>query len=411
MPTQPPLPIVIIGGGAAGFFGAIRIKALLPQATVIILEKNQQLLTKVRISGGGRCNVTHACFTASELVQNYPRGGKELRSAFNRFSPKETMDWFQSRNIPLKIEEDGRIFPVSDSSQSIIDCFLKEASNLGVEIRTGCTVSGVERIQESENFILHLTNQESIHCSRLLVASGSNHQVYDWLALLGHTIMPPIPSLFTFNVPTSPLLDLSGVAIENAQLSIVGLKQTGPLLLTHFGFSGPAVLKLSAWGAEKLHHCHYKTVLEINWLPKLSYTALQKSLSDCRYTHAQKLMTNHCPFSLSKNLWKKFLLLSGIDQEMRFSALSNKQIEALVQKLHANTYQIDGKTTYKQEFVTCGGVHLPEVNFKTMESRLIPGLHFAGEVLNIDGITGGFNFQNAWTTSWIAAEAISESCR
>ena len=408
------LPIVVIGGGAAGFFGAITCKQANPSKRVILLEKTEQLLAKVRISGGGRCNVTHSCFDPALLIKNYPRGGKELLGPFHRFQVRDTIDWFQARGVELKTEPDGRMFPVTDSSETIINCLMQEAKDVGVEILTGVGVEGLGLQKNASGFSLTLSQKEPqkapLECAKILIATGSNRKIMSLVEALGHTIEPLVPSLFTFNVPTSPLLELSGIAVESAHLSIEGtqLEQTGPLLVTHWGFSGPAVLKLSAWGAKELFAADYKAKLLINWLPKMSLTEIQKTLQKARDDGPTKQITVTCPVLLPKNLWKKFCALCSINDEMRYQALSNKLIGQLADKLHRDAYQIDGKTTYKQEFVTCGGTKLSEVNFKTMESKLVPGLYFAGEVLNIDGITGGFNFQNAWTTGYIAGQSLAE---
>jgi predicted Rossmann fold flavoprotein len=373
--------LLVIGGGAAGMFGAIAAKTAHPKAHVALFEKGAHLLTKVRISGGGRCNVTHACFEPQKLVQNYPRGSQELLGPFHRFQPKDTIEWFESRGVPLKVEKDGRIFPVSDSSQSIIDCLLNEANSLGVEIH----------LKKKIDFLA-----PGELCHKLLLATGSNPDGYTWAKKLGHTIQEPVPSLFTFNVPTSPLKELSGISVEMAELTLPGthFKQRGALLITHFGFSGPAALKLSAWGARYLHEKQYRLPLCINWLPDVPTFERLKTL---KKEHPNKTLLMENPFHLPKNLWKALL-----NDERRLNDISLKELELLSQKLHSDLYQVEGKTTNKEEFVTCGGVTLKEINFKTMESKICPGLFFAGEILNIDGITGGFNFQNAWTTGFIA---------
>ena len=344
--------ITVIGGGAAGIFAALAAKKRAPHIPVVVLEKTAVLLSKVKISGGGRCNVTHACFDPKKLIENYPRGGQELLGPFHRFQPQDTIDWFEERGVKLKTEPDGRIFPTTDSSSTIINCLLNEAKKLGVEIRLR------ERIDKPPE-------------GKLILATGSSLEGYKLAESFGHTIQPPVPSLFTFNVPTSPLKDLSGIATI-AKVTLVGssFTQTGPLLITHFGFSGPAILKLSAWGARFLHEKNYHAEIEINWLPGT------KTLQE-----------------LPKNLLKKFK--------------QQPEIQKLESRLHHDRYQVDGKTTHKEEFVTCGGVTLKEIDFRTMESKLHPGLYFAGEILNIDGITGGFNFQNAWTTGYIACTSAA----
>lgn len=400
--------VAVVGGGAAGFFGAIAAASANSDCRVIILEKNRQVLSKVRISGGGRCNVTHACFDPAVLIQNYPRGGKELRGPFSRFQPRDTIEWFESRDVKLKVEEDGRMFPTTDSSETIIACLMNQVKRLGIEL---WTEKGVVDCEKKEQFHLTLSNGEFLDCDALLIATGSTPKVTIWLEKLGHSLEPPVPSLFTFNVPDSPLNELSGVSVAKALLSLeaCGLQQVGPLLITHWGFSGPAVLKLSAWGARSLHEKSYKTQLKINWLPDLTREACMQLINSCRQSNAAKYVSNESPVALPKNLWKGLLGMANIPLELRWSGLSKQQMQAIVQTLQGSSFYINGKSTYKDEFVTCGGVKLQEVEFKTMESRICSGLYFAGEVLNIDGITGGFNFQNAWTTSWLAGNAIGRS--
>jgi predicted Rossmann fold flavoprotein len=398
---------VVIGGGAAGFFGAIAIAEADPGRRIILLEKTRQVLSKVRISGGGRCNATHACFEPAVLIQNYPRGGKELRGAFSRFQPRDTIQWFESKGVKLKVEEDGRMFPVTDSSETIIACLLDQVKKLGIEL---WTERGVVDCEKKERFHLTLSNGDHLECDHLLVATGSAPKVSSWLEKLGHTLEPPVPSLFTFNIPNSPLHELSGISVPKAALFLeeCRLQQIGPLLITHWGFSGPAVLKLSAWGARILHEKNYRTPLKINWLPEMSREALKQLIMDYRNTNPARYLASDSPVPLPKNLWKALLGMADVPSELRWSALSKQHMQNLLQTLQQNLFQMDGKSTYKEEFVTCGGVRLQEVDFKTMESRICPGLYFAGEVLNVDGVTGGFNFQNAWTTSWLAGKAISK---
>lgn len=376
---------IILGGGAAGFFAALRAKEKSPQARVLLLEKTATLLAKVRISGGGRCNTTHACFDPKLLVKNYPRGHQELLGPFHRFQPRDTIEWFESRGVKLKTEADGRMFPVTDRSETIIACLLGEAKKLGVEIRLHARIVEIEK-----GFTLTLQDGSCLTTKRLLLATGSNPEGHRWAEAFGHTIQKPVPSLFTFNVPTSPLKELSGVALNPVELKLEGTSftQTGPLLITHFGFSGPAALKLSAWAARHLFEKEYHTNLIINWVPDKTIDQI-----------ALLVKKEENPFKFPKNLWKALL---GPLATKRLAELSNKEALALAQKLHADPYLIEGKTTNKEEFVTCGGVTLKEVDFKTMESKLCPNLFFAGEILDIDGVTGGFNFQNAWTTGYIA---------
>lgn len=396
---------VIIGGGAAGFFGAIACASLNSNHKVILLEKHRQLLSKVRISGGGRCNVTHACFDPALLVQNYPRGSKALRGPFTRFQPKDTIEWFESRGVKLKVESDGRMFPTTDSSETIIQCLMQEAKKVGVDIRLEQQISNIQK--EGTKFVITLPT-EKVECDNILIATGSHPKGHEWIKNFGHTIEPLVPSLFTFNVPDSPLLEFSGISLPKTHLQIenTNLEQTGPLLMTHWGFSGPAVLKLSAWGARILHDLNYKAVLRINWLPDYSQNALREKLKN---NTSNKFIVNEPLPEIPRNLWRKLVSLAEISDEQRWTNLSKSSLEKMINQLQASRFSIQGKTTFKEEFVTCGGVNLNEVDFKTMQSRLCPGLYFAGEVLDIDGITGGFNFQNAWTTSWIAGQSMNLS--
>lgn len=400
--------IAIVGGGAAGFFGAITCATSSRDCRVIILEKARQLLSKVRISGGGRCNVTHACFDPALLVQNYPRGYKELRGAFSRFQPRDTVQWFENHGVPLKVEADGRMFPTTDSSETIIRCLLEQARELKVEIWTEKGVVDCEK--KGNEFLLTLSNGDTLTCDSVLVASGNSLKVSSWLQKLGHTLTPPVPSLFTFNIPNSPLHELAGISVQKVKLTLetCNLQQTGPLLITHWGFSGPAVLKLSAWGARQLFDQQYKCPLEINWFPEFSLDSLKRQLTDYRTSHPTRLVSGDPPIPLPKNLWKILTNCAGVPKELRWTELSKRMTQKLLNILQHHIFQIDGKSTYKDEFVTCGGVNLQEVDFKTMQSRVCAGLYFAGEVLDIDGVTGGFNFQNAWTTSWLAGKAIAQ---
>jgi predicted Rossmann fold flavoprotein len=401
-----PCKIVVVGGGAAGFFGAISAAQAHPDCNVILLEKARQVLSKVRISGGGRCNVTHSCFEPSLLVQNYPRGNKVLRGPFSRFQPKDTVRWFESRGVELKTEPDGRMFPVTDSSETIIRCLISEAKASGVQIRTECGLNAITR--DHEGFALQLHNGENLSCNFLLIATGSNAKAFEWLQGFGHKIEPTVPSLFTFNIPRSPLEELAGISIPKVHVKIseTSLEQTGPLLITHWGFSGPAVLKLSAWGARTLHEKNYQAQLHINWLPDYKPEILRQQLLSYKSSHPIRFVNTDSPFDIPKNLWKKICIKAEISAEIRWSAFSNKHLQTLIEQIHNCSFRIDGKSTYKEEFVTCGGVSLDEVNFKTMESKLCPRLYLAGEVLDIDGVTGGFNFQNAWTTGWIAGQSM-----
>jgi hypothetical protein len=400
--------VIVIGGGAAGVFAALAVKEQEPNAHVLILEKSQNLLSKVRISGGGRCNVTHSCFDPKILVQNYPRGSKELLGPFHYFQPKDTVEWFTSRGVPLKTESDGRIFPCSDSSSSIIDCLLKEARKLHVVIHTKQTV---ERIEKGPDFFsISYTTGETVRSKHLLLATGSHPQGFEWAKSFGHTIQDPIPSLFTVTIPGFALKDLAGISVEKASASLAesSLTQTGPLLITHWGFSGPAILKLSAWGARTFHERKYQTDVFIDWLPDLSKDQILEILQTLRKNSPHQTIGAKNPFDLPKNLWKRLLELSEIDGSKRCSDISNENHSKLGKRLKADRYSVGGKSTHKEEFVTCGGVLLAEIDSKTMESRLCKGLFFAGEILNVDAVTGGFNFQNAWTTGWLAGHAMAK---
>lgn len=413
------LKITVVGGGAAGFFSAITCAKMYPQARVTLLEAGRQLLAKVRISGGGRCNATHACFDPAILVQNYPRGGKALRGAFTRFQPQDTVEWFASHSVTLKTEADGRMFPVTDDSATIVNCLIRAAQEAGVQIRTGDAVVLVKKlisdIEESEDapstaprFEIELKSGEKLKCDRLLLATGSNPSGFKWAKDLGHTIERPVPSLFTFNVSDSRIQDLAGVSVANAKVKLPGakLEQSGPLLITHWGLSGPAVLKLSAWGARFLHDRHYRAPVLINWLPQYNSEVLRQQLLGVKSQLSHRLVVSSCPFPIPRRLWERLTSAIGIDESKRWADISNKTLDKLLQELVQGEYQIAGKGAFKEEFVTCGGVNLKEVDFKTMESRRCRGLYFAGEILDIDGVTGGFNFQSAWTTAWLAGSAI-----
>jgi predicted Rossmann fold flavoprotein len=400
--------VVIVGGGAAGIFAAAICAEKSADLEIIVLEKTRQLLSKVRISGGGRCNVTHSEFDPKKLTNRYPRGNKELLGPFHRFQPQDTIAWFNKHGVELKTEEDGRMFPVTDHSATIINCLLAAAKEGGVDIRCEQAVRSVEKTEEG--FTLHLEKQEPILCDYLILATGSNPHGHELAISLGHSIVPPVPSLFTFNVPTSPLNDLAGIAVTDAELSLKDsvFKQRGDLLITHWGFSGPAALKLSAWAARDLHACKYRTELFINWLPQLKKEEVWETLCSAKRQKPMKTLDNENPFHLPMNLWKRLLVLSGIALGAPMGHLPDKNLKLLSERLIASSFAVDGKTTYKQEFVTCGGIQLKEVDFKTLESRLNANLYFAGEVLDIDGVTGGFNFQNAWTSAYLAASAIAD---
>jgi predicted Rossmann fold flavoprotein len=402
------LPIVIIGGGPAGIFAACCLKKLEKDAPVVVLEKTSEFLSKVRISGGGRCNVTNHCSDRKKLIENYPRGSKELLGPLSRFSLLDTMKWFEEKGVALKTEEDGRVFPASDSAETIVFCLLKEASDLGVELQSNKNVEAVEKRIDG-TFSITLASREILNCQKVLFATGGSRQAFQLIESLGHTIIPPVPSLFTFNVPSSPLSELSGITIDKVKAKLFDFEVTGSLLITHWGFSGPAILKLSSFCARLLHDAKYRATLTINWLPDLSPSEIQNILENTKMKEGAKLIASFSPFAITKNLWKAFLKLSDIPEDLHYSYLSKRQLLDLSAKLRYDTYKIDGMSANKQEFVTCGGVKLSEVNFKTLESRMIGNLFFAGEVLDIDGVTGGFNFQNCWTTGYLAALGMAHS--
>ena len=406
--------VIVIGGGAAGFFGAIACAEANPQLKVTLIEAGNKPLAKVRISGGGRCNVTHHCFEPARLVANYPRGGKALRGAFSRFQPRDTVQWYESRGVKLKTEADGRMFPITDSSETIIKCLIQAADQAGVELRTGVGVKTVKQYLDDRGasyFQVELKNERVMKCDRLLIATGSNPLGYRWAKNLGHKIESAVPSLFTFNVRDNRLQGLAGVSVSNAQVKLgTGknkLEQTGALLITHWGVSGPAILKLSAWGARSLFDFKYNSPLQINWLPESNQEDLNQLLTSLKQTNPQKKIVNYCPVELPKRLWQSLINYVEINPNKAWSEISKKELNKLVAEIVQGQYEITGKGAFKDEFVTCGGVSLKEVNFKTMESKKCPGLYFAGEILDIDGVTGGFNFQSAWTTSWLAGQAIA----
>ena len=401
----------MIGGGAAGFFTAVNVARLNPLLKVTIYEKSKELLSKVRVSGGGRCNVTHYCFDPEQLSRAYPRGEKVLRWSFEQFQASDTVEWFESRGVKLKAEEDGRMFPVSDSSETIIKCLMEEAKRVGVVIYTRTRVDQIEPLGE-KGFKLHIHKEKAKNYDAVVVASGgyNRENAYFWLKDLGHSVVTPVPSLFTFNFREKIFSDLAGISVERAEVHIEGTAyaETGPVLITHWGLSGPAVLKLSAWAARDLYDREYRYKVRVNWLSPLSEEDVRKQLMKLREINSRKLIAKQDMFSFPARLWERFIELSGISSEKRWADVSNKEIHELTQQLVRGRYDIQGKTTYKEEFVTCGGIPLNEVNPDTLESKVVPGIYFVGEVLNIDGITGGFNFQAAWTNGWLAATALAK---
>jgi predicted Rossmann fold flavoprotein len=393
--------IIIVGGGAAGFFTAINIAEKNPKLKVAILERGAEVLQKVRISGGGRCNVTHACFEPNELVKFYPRGEKELRGPFHQFCSGDTIEWFEKHGVELKIEADGRMFPVSNSSQTIIDCFLKATQKLGIAVLTG---QSVQSIFKKDALWKVETQSENYLAEKLILATGSNPKVWEMLQNFGHAVVSPVPSLFTFNIKDSRIKELPGVAAQvTVKVKDTKLTSTGPLLITHWGMSGPAILKLSAWGARILHDKNYQYTIFINWLNDADTADVEKKLKELKQEHAKKSVSKKSPFELTNRLWESLVLASGIESETKWADLSKIQLQNLANQLTNGTFQVNGKSTFKEEFVTAGGIDLKEINFKTMESKLHENLYFAGEIVNIDAITGGFNFQNAWTSGFIVA--------
>lgn len=396
--------VIIVGGGAAGFFTAIQIAEHNPNKNILILERGKEVLTKVKISGGGRCNVTHAEFIPQELVKNYPRGERELLGPFHQFMTGDTIEWFERQGVELKIEEDGRMFPVSDSSQTIIDCFLQRTQDLNIKINT---LEPVKDFVKKDELWKISCKSNHYQAQQLVIATGSNPKIWNQLQHLNHQIISPVPSLFTFNTKDSRVEGLAGIT-SFASVKVVGekLESEGPLLITHWGFSGPGILKLSAWGAQRLFEKNYQFQLEINWLGYASAEATLEQLLKLKKQNPKQQMATYAQFELPKRLWQK-LVEASIPENRIWAEVSHKELQALVKELTQGVYHIQGKSTFKEEFVTAGGVELKEINFKTMESKLHENLFFAGEVTNIDAITGGFNFQNAWTSSFIAAREIS----
>ena len=399
----------MVGGGAAGFFAAIA--AAEAGADVTILEKTARVLDKVRISGGGRCNVTHSLFEPREFVARYPRGGKALLGPFTKFSARDTVAWFAARGVKLKTEADGRMFPVTDKSETIVNCLMNAAQNANVKLQPNCAVESVTN-NSAGKFELALTGGEKMFCDKLLLATGGcRAAAAGQIAVsLGHQIEPPVPSLFTFQIEAPWLRTLAGVSLEQAEVSVPSakLRERGPLLVTHWGLSGPAILKISAWGARALHDLDYKFPLLVNWLPAVNAEKIIADLQARRETVGAKLLVNVPLFPLTARLWEQLVLAAGIGRDTRWSALARAQAHALAQQILRSEFFVTGKSLNKDEFVTCGGVKLGEVNFQTMESKVCPGLFFAGELLDIDGVTGGFNFQAAWTTGFIAGNAMTK---
>ena len=402
--------IVIVGGGAAGFFAALACAEARRGAEIFILEKTSHFLSKVKISGGGRCNVTHGCFDAREFATCYPRGERALIAPFQQFQAADTVAWFERRGVKLKTETDGRMFPVTDSSQTIVDCLLNAANAAGMKLKTNCDVESIIK-KSGDEFELKLFTGETLACDKLLLATGGcrTPSLGQLAVSLGHTLEPPVPSLFTFHIETPWLRGLAGVSLEPVELSVpeTKLRERGAILLTHWGLSGPAILRLSAWGARELHGKNYQFTLHVNWLPDWNAEKLAAAFHTCRQSQPAKFIVNMPLAKLPTRLWEQLVIASGIPRDTRWAAFSGGAQHRLVLQLLHSEFSVTGKSLNKDEFVTCGGVRLNEINFKTMESRICPGLFFAGEVLDIDGITGGFNFQAAWTTGWLAGRAMA----
>jgi len=417
--------IAIIGGGAAGFFAAIACARANPENDVSIFERGSEFLTKVRISGGGRCNVTHACFDPRSLSEQYPRGERALISPLHRFSPSDTVAWFETRGVRLKTETDGRMFPVTDSSRTIVDCLLGEAKAAGVRLYPRSGVEGAVRIGSGGfQLIMNPQGGHSAHagtdsipshtrCDRLLLATGGSRSISgaQIAQSLGHAIVPAVPSLFSFHVSAPWLRSLPGVSIADIEVMVAGtkLRERGPLLITHNGVSGPAVLRLSAWGARILHGLDYRFILRVNWLPDLTAEAIRGQLQMFRQSNPNRLVINSPLPPVPARLWEQLALAAGIDRETRWTTFARAKAHELARLLTRTELEVNGKSLNKDEFVTCGGVSLREINFKTMESRITPHVYFAGELLDLDGVTGGFNFQAAWTTGWVAGHAMADA--
>ncbi|WP_394420240.1 NAD(P)/FAD-dependent oxidoreductase [Tenacibaculum mesophilum] len=399
--------VIIIGGGAAGYFTAINAKEINPELDITILEKGKEVLQKVKISGGGRCNVTHACFEPKELTKFYPRGEKELLGPFHKFMTGDTFEWFENRGVPLKIEEDNRVFPEANTSQAIIDCFQNAVDNLEITVLKNHGVNSI--YQQNEKWIINTKNQD-FEADFVVVAAGSSKKVWDLCKTLNHTIIKPVPSLFTFNIKDKRIIDLGGISVPNAEVTLVGtnLENSGPLLITHWGLSGPAILKLSAFGARILADKNYQYNVLVNWLGQ-DTDSVFSTLQELKKSQTKKQVSLKSPFSdIPRRLWERLIMASEIKNNQNWADLSNKQLQNLADQLSKGLFNANGRTTFKEEFVTAGGIDLKEINFKRFESKKHKNLFFVGEVLNIDAVTGGFNFQNAWTGGFICANAIAE---
>jgi len=408
-----PKTLIVIGGGAAGFFCAVNAARMNNDLKVIIVEKSSKLLSKVRVSGGGRCNVTHACFNIDAMIKRYPRGQHFMKKAFHHFFTKDTIQWFKERGVVLKEEEDGRMFPSTDSSETIIECLIKEANKYNVEILMNRQVDKVEKL--NGEWIIRTANPQLLTANYLCIASGGypKSSMFDWLKNIGHSIEEPVPSLFTFNLQNNTITKLMGISVADVSVKIIGskLSERGPILITHWGLSGPAVLRLSAWGARELAIGNYQFAVSVNWLPDYKEQSLREKFQELRIDNASQKIINKNPFGLPQRLWEYFIYQSGITENMRWADLPAKLQNTLIQNLVAQIFEVSGKTTFKEEFVTAGGIKLSEIEANTMQSKIISNLFFAGEVMDVDGITGGFNFQHAWTSGYIAGKTIATNAK
>lgn len=398
--------VIVVGGGASGFFTALNLAEQRPNLRIAILERGKEVLAKVKISGGGRCNVTHACFVPNVLTKFYPRGERELRGPFSTFCTGDVMQWFDDRGVALKIEDDGRVFPESDNSQTIIDCFLEEAQQANIKISTQTIV---QNIVKADDVWQVSTSKDAYSCKHLVMATGSNTKIWDLCTSFGHSIVAPVPSLFTFNTKDDRLQNLMGVSAPMVSLKVKNstLKANGPLLITHWGLSGPAILRLSAWGARELFDRSYQFELVVNWTNDFVFDEVLDELMENKTESPKKTIAKYPQYNLTHRLWQQLVKAADISETLTWADVTKKQLVKLAEQLTQCTFAINGKSTFKEEFVTAGGIELKEINFKTMESKLIENLYFTGEVLNIDAITGGFNFQNAWTTGFLAAQSIT----
>ena len=407
---MPPVKVVVIGGGAAGFFAAIHCAMANKEAEVVLVEKTDKLLSKIKISGGGRCNVTHACFDLKQLSLAYPRGEKQLKSAFSKFMTSDTVNWFETRGVKLKTEEDGRMFPKTDDSQTVIDCLMKEAKKYKIQILIGCDIKKIEP-EFAGGFTLHTSDNKKMEATRVIVTTGGSPRTegMNWIKNLGHAIEESVPSLFTFNINDTALHDLQGISVNPAKVRILDSKLEfgGPVLITHWGLSGPAVLKISSYGARILAERDYDFQVQINWLNEKKEDVARLELMNLKAANPAKQINTLFPYTLPKRLMNFIFEKAGMNMTSKWGEVSKDDVNRLIQTLLYDTYRVHGKTPFKDEFVTCGGISLDDVNFKNMESKRIKGLYFAGEVLDIDGITGGFNFQAAWTTGYIAGNAAA----